>query len=61
MHNKTWFGTYLYSAGTHHRDMFKAFVTMSRVTYFIPRDNTPVSAKTNVATKYGKDLGKKSS
>ena len=57
MHNKTWFGTYLYSAGTHHRDMFKAFVTMSSVTYFIPRAHTPVIAKINAATKYGQDLG----
>ena len=31
------FCTYLYSVGTHHRDLFKSLVAISRVAYFIPR------------------------
>ena len=34
MHNNT-FGTYLYSVGTHHRNLLKSLVAVSRVTYLI--------------------------
>ena len=39
------FSTCLYSIGTHHRNLLKSFVTVSRVTvsrvtYFIPRVHT---------------------
>ena len=34
------FCTYLYSVGTHHRNILKLLVTMSRVTFFIPQAHT---------------------
>jgi len=35
IHRGTCFGTCLYSVGTHHGNLLKSLVTMSRVTYFI--------------------------
>ena len=37
MHNNTCFGTYLQSVSTHHRNLLKLLVTISRVIYFIPQ------------------------
>ena len=37
MRNNTFiFGIYLYSVGTHHRNLLKSLVAMRKVTYFIP-------------------------
>ena len=50
--------TYLYSTGTHHENLLKSLVTVSRVTYFIPRDRTGNCVSTEkVGRGYGKNDG----
>ena len=47
MHNNTYFSTlgiFLYSVSTHHGHLLKSLVTMSKVTYFVPRAHTETNA-----------------
>ena len=62
MRSKTCYGSYLYSVGTHRRNMFKLLVNMSRVTYFFrgPTRET-VLAETNAVNMQGEDVEKNDS
>ena len=54
MYMNTFFVAYLYCVGIHHGNLIKPFVTISRVTYFIPQDHTG-----NCKIKVGSRLGEK--
>ena len=60
MHNNTCFGTYLYYIGTHHGNLHKSIVTMSRMTYvlFAGRNGETALANSNAIKKKGEDLEK---
>ena len=51
-------GIYLYSTGTHHRNLLKSLVTMSRVTYFILQACTGNCVSYSTAKKEGEYLEK---